>query len=86
MKFGTTARARAESIVFLLDAYLRECARPTTPFARDTTRGFLVLAFEIALEEAGTERMANSLRVALAAAPDATPDLAKDAERQVETD
>ena len=62
MKYGTTARDRAKSIVWALDEYLRARTKPTTPWSVETTRGFLELAFEIALEEAGTESLAISLR------------------------
>lgn len=64
MKYGLTSRERAESIVFRLDEYLRECFVPTDTglINRRNARGFLVLALEIALEEAGTQSMALSLR------------------------
>lgn len=62
MKYGTTARDRAKSIVWALDEYLRAQANPTPPWRVETAREFLVLAFEIALDEAGTESMAISLR------------------------
>jgi hypothetical protein len=61
MKYGTTARDRAKSIVWALDEYLRAREKPFTPWSAETTRAFLVLAFEIALEEAGTDSMAISL-------------------------
>ena len=62
VRYGTTAQERAKSIVWALDEYLRARERPFAPWSAETTREFLVLAFEIALEEAGTERMALSLR------------------------
>jgi hypothetical protein len=64
MKYGTTARERAKSIVWALDEYLKQRENPMrrAPFSIETTRAFLELALEIALEEAGTESLAISLR------------------------
>jgi hypothetical protein len=78
VRYGTTARERAESIVYRLDEYLSVCASPASPATtRKTVRGFLVLALQIALEEAGTQSTALSLRDEYEAGPNVVRETAQ---------
>lgn len=62
MLYGTTSRARSESIVSCLDNYLLASTNPAFARSRSVARELLVLALEIALEEAKGSTTALSLR------------------------
>lgn len=56
--YGMTAKERARTIVRVLDQYLDTRSH----YGRETTREFLILALEIALEEAAGSTIAVSRR------------------------